>query len=95
MHLGEASGADIPVARDIQCGAELTEGCRYRWAKKNVLVYIFICSLLGGLSVACTSGLGAAILKSIRDKDGSQWKHWFMYFLIGLWAGPKTLKLQS
>ncbi|GJN91225.1 hypothetical protein Rhopal_004243-T1 [Rhodotorula paludigena] len=53
------------------------------WAKKNVLVYIFICSLLGGLSVACTSGLGAAILKSIRDKDGSQWKHWFMYFLIG------------
>ncbi|BGP40884.1 hypothetical protein JCM10450v2_004889 [Rhodotorula kratochvilovae] len=53
-----------------------------RYGKKNMLVYIVICSLLGGLSVACTSGLGGAILASIRNHDGSQWKYWFMYFLL-------------
>ncbi|GAA5988044.1 hypothetical protein JCM10908_002040 [Rhodotorula pacifica] len=52
-----------------------------KYGKKNMLVYIVICSLLGGLSVACTSGLGGAILTSIRG-DASQWKHWFMYFLL-------------
>lgn len=31
-----------------------------------MLVYITICSLIGGLSVACTSGLGSSILTSIR-----------------------------
>ncbi|GAA6051456.1 hypothetical protein JCM3770_004541 [Rhodotorula araucariae] len=53
-----------------------------RYGKKNMLVYIVICSLLGGLSVACTSGLGGAILSSIRNHDSSQWKYWFMYFLL-------------
>ncbi|GAA5881083.1 hypothetical protein JCM3774_003006 [Rhodotorula dairenensis] len=52
-----------------------------RYGKKNMLVYIVICSLLGGLSVACTSGLGGAILTSIRG-DASQWKQWFMYFTL-------------
>ncbi|GAA6052172.1 hypothetical protein NBRC10513_002713, partial [Rhodotorula toruloides] len=52
-----------------------------RYGKRTMLVYITICSLLGGLSVACTSGLGGAILTSIKG-DGSQWKHWFMYFLL-------------
>ncbi|CEQ41386.1 SPOSA6832_03079 [Sporobolomyces salmonicolor] len=41
---------------------------------------IGICSLLGGLSVACTSGLGASILTSIRGDN--QFKHWFIYFLL-------------
>ncbi|GEM07933.1 DUF803 domain membrane protein [Rhodotorula toruloides] len=50
-----------------------------RYGKRTMLVYITICSLLGGLSVACTSGLGGAILTSIKG-DGSQWKHW--YFLL-------------
>ena len=40
-----------------------------------MLVYITICSLLGGLSVACTSGLGASILTSIRGEN--QVKHWY------------------
>jgi len=53
-----------------------------RYGKKNMLVYIVICSLLGGLSVACTSGLGGAILSSIRNHDSSQWTYWFMYFLL-------------
>jgi drug/metabolite transporter (DMT)-like permease len=52
-----------------------------KYGKKNMLVYITICSLLGGLSVACTSGLGGAILTSIRG-DSSQWKQWFMYFTL-------------
>lgn len=52
-----------------------------KYGKKNMLVYIVICSLLGGLSVACTSGLGGAILTSIRG-DSSQWKQWFMYFTL-------------
>ncbi|GAA5933033.1 hypothetical protein JCM1841_003222 [Sporobolomyces salmonicolor] len=51
-----------------------------RWGKTHMLVYIGICSLLGGLSVACTSGLGASILTSIRGDN--QFKHWFIYFLL-------------
>ncbi|GAA5924276.1 hypothetical protein JCM3775_005644 [Rhodotorula graminis] len=53
-----------------------------RYGKKNMFVYIVICSLLGGLSVACTSGLGGSILSSIRNSDSTPWRNWFMYFLI-------------
>ncbi|KAL8292184.1 hypothetical protein RQP46_001650 [Phenoliferia psychrophenolica] len=49
--------------------------------KTNMLVYISICSLIGGLSVACTQGLGSSILTSIRGDN--QFKHWFIYVL---WA---------
>lgn len=42
---------------------------------------ISICSLIGGLSVATTQGLGSSILTSIRGDN--QFKHWFMYFLLG------------
>ncbi|KAN0064576.1 hypothetical protein ACQY0O_002204 [Thecaphora frezii] len=52
-----------------------------RYGKKNMMVYITVCSLIGGLSVSVTSGLGAAILLSIRGQN--QFKHWFMYFLLG------------
>ncbi|GAA6009340.1 hypothetical protein JCM10207_004355 [Rhodosporidiobolus poonsookiae] len=52
-----------------------------KYGKTHMLVYIGICSLLGGLSVACTSGLGSSILQAIRG-DSSQWKHWFLYFLL-------------
>ncbi|GAA5934991.1 uncharacterized protein JCM15063_003122 [Sporobolomyces koalae] len=52
-----------------------------KYGKKHMLVYISICSLLGGLSVACTSGLGASILTSIRGDN--QVKHWFFWFLLG------------
>ncbi|EPQ29352.1 uncharacterized protein PFL1_03107 [Pseudozyma flocculosa PF-1] len=51
-----------------------------RYGKKNMMVYITVCSLIGGLSVSVTSGLGAAILLSIRGQN--QFKHWFMYFLL-------------
>ncbi|GAA5897880.1 uncharacterized protein JCM6883_000850 [Sporobolomyces salmoneus] len=52
-----------------------------KFGKTHMLVYISICSLLGGLSVACTSGLGASILTSIRGEN--QVKHWFFWFLLG------------
>ncbi|PWN18184.1 DUF803-domain-containing protein [Microstroma glucosiphilum] len=51
-----------------------------RYGKKNMLVYIAVCSLLGGLSVSTTSGLGSAILLSIRGD--MQLKNWFFYVLL-------------
>ncbi|KAK0553648.1 hypothetical protein OC846_000478 [Tilletia horrida] len=51
-----------------------------KYGKKNMLVYIGICSLIGGLSVSTTSGLGSAILLTIRGEN--QFKHWFIYFLL-------------
>lgn len=52
-----------------------------KYGKTNMLVYISICSMIGGLSVATTQGLGSAILTSIRGDN--QFKHWFIYFLLG------------
>ncbi|KAL9934214.1 hypothetical protein V8E36_006670 [Tilletia maclaganii] len=51
-----------------------------KYGKKNMLVYIGICSLIGGLSVSTTSGLGSAILLSIRGEN--QFKNWFIYILL-------------
>ncbi|KZT50346.1 DUF803-domain-containing protein [Calocera cornea HHB12733] len=51
-----------------------------RYGKKNMLWYIMICSVIGGLSVSCTQGLGAAIVTSIRGNN--QFKNWFTYFLL-------------
>ncbi|GAA5836674.1 hypothetical protein JCM11251_002693 [Rhodosporidiobolus azoricus] len=52
-----------------------------RYGKTHMLVYIGICSLLGGLSVACTSGLGGSILSAIRG-ESSPWGNWFFWFLL-------------
>lgn len=51
-----------------------------RWGKKNMLVYISICSWIGGLSVVCTQGLGAAIIAWIRGNP--QYKEWFFWVLL-------------
>ncbi|KAL4785190.1 magnesium transporter NIPA-domain-containing protein [Aspergillus varians] len=51
-----------------------------RYGKRSMFVYISICSLIGGLSVVATQGLGAAILAQINGK--SQFKEWFMYVLL-------------
>jgi hypothetical protein len=37
-----------------------------RWGKKNMMPYISICSLIGGISVSCTQGLGSSIVTSIQ-----------------------------
>ncbi|KAI2787820.1 hypothetical protein POX_f08198 [Penicillium oxalicum] len=51
-----------------------------RYGKKSMFVYISICSMVGGLSVVATQGLGSAILAQIRGE--SQFKHWFLYVLL-------------
>lgn len=40
-----------------------------RWGHKSMLPYIGICSLIGGLSVSCTQGLGACFVTSIRGNN--------------------------
>ncbi|KAI6888595.1 DUF803-domain-containing protein [Hortaea werneckii] len=65
----------------------LIAGCAFtavwvapRYGKKSMLVYLSICSLIGGLSVVCTQGLGSAILAQINGE--AQFNKWFTYVLI-------------
>ncbi len=51
-----------------------------RYGNKNVMVYLSICSLVGGLSVVATQGLGSAILAQIGGKP--QFNTWFIYVLL-------------
>ncbi|KAJ5964689.1 Magnesium transporter NIPA [Penicillium vulpinum] len=51
-----------------------------RYGKSNMFVYISICSMVGGLSVVATQGLGSAILAQINGEE--QFKHWFLYVLF-------------
>lgn len=48
--------------------------------KENMIWYILVCSLVGGLSVSCTQALGSCIVTSIRGHN--QFKNWFIYFLL-------------
>lgn len=51
-----------------------------KYGKKNMLVYISICSWVGGLSVSATQGLGAAIVAQAGGE--AQFNHWFLYVLL-------------
>ncbi|KAI9851584.1 MAG: hypothetical protein M1838_003296 [Thelocarpon superellum] len=51
-----------------------------RYGKKSMLVYLSICSLIGGLSVVATQGLGAAITTQIAGTP--QFNQWFIYVLL-------------
>ncbi|KAK8227656.1 magnesium transporter NIPA-domain-containing protein [Phyllosticta capitalensis] len=51
-----------------------------RWGKKTMMVYISICSMIGGLSVVATQGLGAAIVAQIGGTP--QFNQWFLYVLF-------------
>jgi magnesium transporter len=51
-----------------------------RYGKKTMLVYLSICSLIGGLSVVATQGLGAAIVTQIGGTK--QYNQWFLYVLF-------------
>ena len=53
-----------------------------RYGKRSMLVYISVCSLVGGLSVVATQGLGSAIVSSIANKSAEQIKHWFFWVLL-------------
>jgi hypothetical protein len=58
--------------------------CGPKWGKKNMLVYISVCSLIGSLSVVFTQGLGAAIVHSITYKNENQFTNWFIYLVLGI-----------
>ena len=45
-----------------------------------MLVYLTICSLIGGLSVVSTQGLGSAIVAQINGE--AQFNKWFLYVLF-------------
>ncbi|KAJ9156389.1 DUF803-domain-containing protein [Pleurostoma richardsiae] len=51
-----------------------------RYGKKNMLVYLSICSWVGGLSVVATQGLGAAIVAQVGGT--AQFNQWFLYVLL-------------
>jgi magnesium transporter len=51
-----------------------------RYGKKSMLVYLSICSLIGGLSVVATQGLGSAIVAQAGGKP--QFNQWFLYVLL-------------
>ena len=51
-----------------------------RYGDKSMLVYLSVCSLIGGLSVVATQGLGAAIVTQIEGTP--QFNHWFIYVLL-------------
>lgn len=51
-----------------------------RYGKNSMFVYISICSMVGGLSVVATQGLGSAILAQINGEP--QFKQWFLYVLF-------------
>lgn len=51
-----------------------------RYGKKTMMVYISICSLIGGLSVVATQGLGAAIVTQAAGTP--QFNKWFLYVLL-------------
>lgn len=51
-----------------------------RYGKKTMMVDISICSMIGGLSVVATQGLGSAILAQIRGV--AQFNQWFLYLVL-------------
>lgn len=51
-----------------------------RYGKKSMLVYLSVCSLIGGLSVVCTQGLGAAVIAQARGVP--QFNQWFLYVVL-------------
>ncbi|KAI8885537.1 DUF803-domain-containing protein [Backusella circina FSU 941] len=57
--------------------------CGPRWGKKNMLVYISVCSLIGSISVVFTQGLGAAVVHSISRRE-NQFTNWFIYIVLGV-----------
>ncbi|KZT63689.1 DUF803-domain-containing protein [Daedalea quercina L-15889] len=52
-----------------------------RYGTKSMLWYIMVCSMIGGISVSVTTGLGAAVVTSAEGDN--QFNYWFTYFLLG------------
>jgi drug/metabolite transporter (DMT)-like permease len=51
-----------------------------KYGKKSMMVYLTVCSLIGGLSVVSIQGIGAAITAQARGIP--QFNQWFLYIVI-------------
>jgi len=51
-----------------------------RYGNKTMMIYLAICSLIGGISVVGTQGLGASIVAAIGGTK-NQFNQWFLYVL--------------
>lgn len=92
----ESSAADIQEMQAyvispgfLVYGGIIILGCLFialwvapRWGKKSMFVYITICSLIGGLSVVATQGLGSAIVAQASGTKTDQFTQWFLYVLL-------------
>ncbi|THH28306.1 hypothetical protein EUX98_g5879 [Antrodiella citrinella] len=55
-----------------------------KYGKEHMLWYIMVCSMIGGISVSVTTGLGSAIVTSVMGDN--QFTYWFTYFLLAFIA---------
>ncbi|KAI0058115.1 DUF803-domain-containing protein [Artomyces pyxidatus] len=55
-----------------------------KYGNQNMIWYILVCSMIGGISVSVTTGLGAAIVTTAMGDN--QFKFWFIYFLLAFVA---------
>ncbi|KAI9818010.1 MAG: hypothetical protein M1826_001443 [Phylliscum demangeonii] len=62
-----------------------------RYGKKSMLVYLGICSFIGGLSVVATQGLGAAIVAQASGIP--QFNQWFLYVLLVFVVGTLVTEI--
>ncbi|KAH0538490.1 hypothetical protein FGG08_004939 [Glutinoglossum americanum] len=62
-----------------------------RYGKKSMLVYLSVCSLIGGLSVVATQGLGAAVVAQAGGKK--QFNQWFLYVLFAFVVGTLVTEI--
>ncbi|KAJ4400639.1 hypothetical protein N0V91_008576 [Didymella pomorum] len=53
-----------------------------KYGKRSMMIYLTVCSLIGGLSVVATQGLGAAVVAQASGSHGGQFKEWFLYVLL-------------
>ncbi|KAH6643593.1 magnesium transporter NIPA-domain-containing protein [Boeremia exigua] len=53
-----------------------------KYGKRSMMVYLTVCSLIGGLSVVATQGLGAAVVAQASGSHGGQFKEWFLWVLL-------------
>lgn len=53
------------------------------YGKKNIIVYILLCSSIGSLTVMSCKGLGVAIRETINGKsEMGNWLTWFLLFIL-------------
>ncbi|KAI9323986.1 magnesium transporter NIPA-domain-containing protein [Zopfochytrium polystomum] len=53
-----------------------------KWGDRYPMVYISICSLIGGFVVTSMQGLGSAVVYTASNPNDNQFKNWSMYPLI-------------